>query len=48
MPEGTRDKGINQAGVDHYNKWIDMLVANNITPFVTLYLGISNLILHKL
>ena len=23
--------------VDHYNKWIDLLVAHGITPFVTLY-----------
>ncbi|XP_009775820.1 beta-glucosidase 40-like isoform X2 [Nicotiana sylvestris] len=28
---------INQAGVDHYNKVIDSLLANGIEPYVTLY-----------
>eukprot|EP01089_Gocevia_fonbrunei_P019324 TRINITY_DN6812_c0_g1_i1.p1 TRINITY_DN6812_c0_g1~~TRINITY_DN6812_c0_g1_i1.p1 ORF type:complete len:498 (+),score=101.60 TRINITY_DN6812_c0_g1_i1:57-1550(+) len=28
---------INEAGVKHYNDLIDALLANNITPFVTLY-----------
>ena len=37
MPNGTRKGGINSLGVDHYNTWINMLVKNGITPFVTLY-----------
>ncbi|EPS70537.1 hypothetical protein M569_04221, partial [Genlisea aurea] len=34
-PDGTGK--LNQAGVDHYNKVIDTLLANGITPYVTLY-----------
>ena len=37
MPKGSRDGGLNTLGIDHYNKWIDMLVDNGITPYVTLY-----------
>ncbi|ESO84673.1 hypothetical protein LOTGIDRAFT_131754, partial [Lottia gigantea] len=36
LPDGTIDN-INQAGIDHYNKVINELIANGITPFVTLY-----------
>lgn len=28
---------INNRAVEHYSKWIDMLIASDITPFVTLY-----------
>ncbi|KAJ8760984.1 hypothetical protein K2173_022022 [Erythroxylum novogranatense] len=34
-PDGTGQ--INQAGIDHYNKLIDALLAKGITPYVTLY-----------
>ncbi|CAN0896450.1 Beta-glucosidase 40 [Linum grandiflorum] len=34
-PDGTGQ--INQAGVDHYNKVINALLANGIQPYVTLY-----------
>ncbi|KAJ4842337.1 Beta-glucosidase 40 [Turnera subulata] len=34
-PNGTG--AINQAGVDHYNKFIDALLAQGIEPYVTLY-----------
>ena len=40
IPNGTLTGSrpeINQSGVDHYNKWINLLVDNNITPYVTLY-----------
>ncbi|KAL0489628.1 beta-glucosidase [Acrasis kona] len=36
LPDGTIDN-INQQGIDHYNKEIDILLKNGITPFVTLY-----------
>nr|GMD84607.1 beta-glucosidase 40-like [Ipomoea batatas] len=35
FPNGSGE--INQAGVDHYNKLIDALLANGIEPYVTLY-----------
>ncbi|KAL8122276.1 hypothetical protein AgCh_018861 [Apium graveolens] len=35
FPNGTGK--INQAGVDHYNHFIDALLANGIKPYVTLY-----------
>lgn len=35
FPNGTGQ--INQAGVDHYNKLIDALLAKGIEPYVTLY-----------
>ncbi|KAJ8458474.1 hypothetical protein OPV22_031400 [Ensete ventricosum] len=35
FPNGTGE--VNQAGIDHYNKLIDALLANGITPYVTLY-----------
>lgn len=35
LPNGTGE--VNQAGIDYYNKLIDTLLANGITPFVTLY-----------
>ncbi|XP_073129735.1 beta-glucosidase 6-like [Henckelia pumila] len=34
-PNGTGE--INQAGVDHYNNFINALLANGIEPYVTLY-----------
>ncbi|XP_062010316.1 beta-glucosidase 24-like [Rosa rugosa] len=37
LPEGTIDGGINQEGIDFYNNFIDELIANGITPFVTLF-----------
>ncbi|GFN90101.1 lactase-phlorizin hydrolase-like [Plakobranchus ocellatus] len=36
MADGTR-RTLNQAGVDYYNRLIDALIANNITPMATLY-----------
>ncbi|XP_062389584.1 lactase/phlorizin hydrolase-like [Sardina pilchardus] len=36
FPSG-RGPTVNQKGVDYYNKLIDGLIANNITPIVTLY-----------
>ncbi|KAL1327798.1 hypothetical protein AAHE18_13G328600 [Arachis hypogaea] len=35
FPNGTGE--INQAGVDHYNKLIDALLAKGIEPYVTIY-----------
>lgn len=35
FPNGSGD--INEAGVDHYNKFIDALLENGIEPYVTLY-----------
>ncbi len=35
LPEGTGK--VNQKGIDFYNNLINELIANNITPFVTLY-----------
>ncbi|KAM7486321.1 hypothetical protein LguiA_002330 [Lonicera macranthoides] len=37
LPDGTVRGGINQKGIDHYNNVIDELIANGITPFVTLF-----------
>lgn len=36
MPTGLPNT-INQNGIDHYNKLIDALLANGITPLVTIY-----------
>lgn len=36
LPTGLKNN-INQKGIDHYNKVINELVANGITPMVTLY-----------
>nr|XP_039248869.1 cytosolic beta-glucosidase-like [Styela clava] len=36
MPSGKRTE-INKAGVDYYNKLIDLLIKNNIQPMATLY-----------
>ena len=36
FPKGTVDE-LNLAGVDYYNKLIDLLVESNITPVITLY-----------
>jgi beta-glucosidase/6-phospho-beta-glucosidase/beta-galactosidase len=33
----TGNLPVNQAGIDHYNKIIDLLLENGIEPFVTLY-----------
>ncbi|KAL5057655.1 hypothetical protein RYX36_029259, partial [Vicia faba] len=32
---GTLEGGVNQEGIDFYNKLINELLANDITPFVT-------------
>ena len=39
MPNGTRTGGnrVNQAGLDHYRKFMKDLLANGIAPVVTLY-----------
>jgi beta-glucosidase/6-phospho-beta-glucosidase/beta-galactosidase len=37
LPEGTRDGGVNQAGIDFYNHLIDTLLENDIVPYVTLF-----------
>ena len=36
LPDGTT-RHVNQAGIDFYNQLIDELLANGITPWVTLY-----------
>lgn len=36
LPNGFADR-INQAGVDYYNNLINEMLANGITPFVTMY-----------
>jgi beta-glucosidase len=36
IPKGGRDDPINQAGLDHYSKFCDDLLAAGITPFITL------------
>ncbi len=36
MPDGT-ENSINQAGIDFYNRVIDLCLENNIEPWVTLY-----------
>ncbi|XP_021963511.1 lactase-phlorizin hydrolase isoform X2 [Folsomia candida] len=37
VPTGRVADGVNQAGIDHYNEVIDNLIAEGITPFITLY-----------
>ncbi|XP_010549719.1 PREDICTED: probable inactive beta-glucosidase 25 [Tarenaya hassleriana] len=37
FPHGRKDKGVNEAGVKFYNDLINELIANGITPFVTLF-----------
>ncbi|MCB1139180.1 MAG: beta-glucosidase [Leptospiraceae bacterium] len=37
LPDGTASGGINQAGLDFYNRLVDELLANDIQPYVTLY-----------
>ncbi|KAM2438153.1 hypothetical protein ACFX1W_015177 [Malus domestica] len=36
LPRGTLSGGVNQEGIDHYNNFIDELIKNDITPFVTI------------
>jgi len=36
IPKGGRNDPINQAGIDHYSKFCDDLLAEGITPFITL------------
>jgi beta-glucosidase len=37
IPLGGRDDPVNQAGLDHYVKFVDDLLAAGIEPFITLY-----------
>lgn len=37
LPDGTVSGGINQEGIDFYNNFINELLNNGITPFVTLF-----------
>lgn len=39
LPTGkyTGPSSVNQAGVDYYNKVIDLLIANEIKPFITIF-----------
>lgn len=37
LPNGTLESGVNQEGIDFYNKFIDELIANGITPIITLF-----------
>ncbi|KAI5465626.1 glycoside hydrolase superfamily [Mariannaea sp. PMI_226] len=36
IPKGGREDSINQAGLDHYRKFVDDLLEAGITPFITL------------
>lgn len=36
IPKGGRNDPVNQAGLDHYRKFVDDLLAAGITPFITL------------
>ncbi|XP_048445027.1 beta-glucosidase 24-like [Pyrus x bretschneideri] len=36
LPKGTLSGGVNQEGIDHYNNFINELIKNDITPFVTI------------
>jgi beta-glucosidase len=36
IPDGGRNDAVNQAGLDHYSKFCDDLLAAGITPFITL------------
>ncbi|CAM8919480.1 unnamed protein product [Rhodiola kirilowii] len=37
VPTGSVSDGINHKGIDHYNRLIDEIVQNGLTPFVTLF-----------
>lgn len=37
IPSGNISSGINQAGIDFYNKIIDELLVNNIEPIITIF-----------
>nr|AAF74209.2 beta-glucosidase precursor [Aspergillus niger] len=37
IPEGGRGDAVNQAGIDHYVKFVDDLLDAGITPFITLF-----------
>ena len=47
LPGGTQDKGANQLGVDFYNNVINELIANGITPWVTLHHWDTPSVLHN-
>ncbi|TFB05627.1 Beta-glucosidase 1A [Trichoderma ghanense] len=37
IPQGGRGDAVNRAGIDHYRRFVDDLLAAGITPFVTLF-----------
>ncbi|WCJ31609.1 beta glucosidase 16 [Euphorbia peplus] len=37
LPKGTRNGGVNQQGINHYNDMINHLLSNGIKPVVTLF-----------
>lgn len=37
LPKGTLDGGINNKGIEYYNKLIDLLLENGIEPYVTIF-----------
>jgi len=37
IPKGGRNDPVNEAGLQHYVKFVDDLIAAGITPLVTLY-----------
>ncbi|RDX75668.1 Furostanol glycoside 26-O-beta-glucosidase, partial [Mucuna pruriens] len=47
LPDGTIKGGVNQEGINFYNQLIDELLANGITPFVTIVHFDYPLAIHK-